>query len=754
MDSAADSLLALSNVATATAAKEEPISDDDRSSSLSELDDNLDDVEDEAIQPAKASEVDSEAETERLQVTPDNLDRKKPLQISPSKLAHREDVDMRPEIESITESAVSSPISSHPDSEIEGALSDGPGAQGETHAEDETNRARATSPNKRKRETSESDAEEAPTSQRRRTASPESEDEKSEPDSEVGDSRGQPTREATVEAEVAAPEHETEDAEEPTESREEAEKVDTSEDLKEKTRNRPRRKAKGEVIQEPQAETEDDAEAAEDTDAVDENDAEAAVKTEEEQAKRMAAMEALTTLEKHFAALRDRLYDEKIAGINHELALLSEPKPCHPELLRQLEAVKKYRDEKFEVEQKLLVYKIGALKNRAVAERSQIHSQYFQTVRDIREKYLERISEHFYRIQRDRFKTDSMVPNFTIPFPEKRSQQILQQTAYNKEVSILSGIAKYVGFPAAPELEPSKQKDVEDDLQKMGISAAQTRPTRLVQRPMQGPVSGTQLSGPQAEEQFLEQTPWANPQHPIHRLSRRNSNTNNNNIHRSPMAEFLTPANQQRTTENLQPAGSASTIVDPSAQLSSALNTPHDDPHSQQQQQHHYHQHSSTTKTEPQYGGGSNVHNYRQHSSSPLETRRVPPNTGARRDFHIASDSMTYNTNNHNYNSSANYNPEDRDPPPPQQQPTKDNMHRDFNSSPLTSRAQLAAAASPPRSTSARPEKMASRFTPSANSSNGNNESSPFKQGRESGITTAVTAGSGFSAATGKFSIR
>ncbi|EXJ78286.1 hypothetical protein A1O3_09447 [Capronia epimyces CBS 606.96] len=685
MDSAADSLLALSNVATVTTGHNEPVSDDDRSSSLSELDDNLDDVEDEGTQPVKVTEVDSEAETERLQVTPDNLTRKQPLQISPSKLAHREDVDMRPEIESLTESAMSSPISSHPDSEIEGGLSDG---EANHEAQREPEADGTTSPNKRKRQASESDTEEAPRSQRRRTGSIESEDGKSEPESEGRDSPSQHTREPTVEAVVPAPPPDNEDIEEPGEEHQEGEKADTSEDSKDKARSRPRRRAKGEVLQEPNAEDDDEGEPAEDTDAVDENDAEVAVKTEEEQAKRVAAMEALSSLEQHFAALRDRLYDERIAGINHELALLSEPKPSHPELLRQLEAVKKYRDDKFEVEQKLLVYKIGALKNKAVAERSQIHSQYFQTVRDIREKYLERISEHFYRIQRDRFKTDSAIPNFSIPFPERRSQQILQQTAYNKEVSILSGIAKYVGFPAAPELASSKQTDLDDDMQKMGISPAQLRPVRPTQRQAQG-TAGRQISGPQAEEQFLEQTPWANPQHPIHRLSRQNSN-------RSPIAEFLTPANQQRTADGLQPAGSASTIVDPSAQISSAINTPHDEQ-----------LYSSTTKLEPQ--PGSSVHNYRLHSTSPLDTRRVA--SGAGTDFHISTD-----------NSEAL---------------TKD-RHRDLNSSPLTSRAQQAAG-SPPRAASARPDKVPSRF----------NDDSPFRHARDS----AITAGSGLSG-TGRFSIR
>lgn len=475
MDSAADSLLALSNTAAAIAAHDDPPSDDDRSSSLSELDENLDEDSDGLdSDPVVAIDADSEAETERLQITPENLARKKPFEISPSKLAHRQDVDMRPEIESLTESSITSPTSSHADSDIDGILSDPPEVdeEPEPDPQPEPQVEVPTSPNKRKRDASESEVEEAPRSQRRRTGSVDTEEEKSEPESDAEDSRSQPSREATVEAEpgLEVVERDGEEVEEePGEEHKEPEKADSSEDSKGKTRSRSRRKAKGDTMEEAQADgEEDEADAPEDSE-VDDNDVDTAAKSEEEQANRMAAMDALVGLEKHFAALRDRLYDERIAGINHELNLLTASRLSHPELLRQVEAVHKYRDEKFEVEQKLLVYKVGALKTKSVAERSQIHSQFFQTVRDIRERHLERLSEHFYRIQRDRFKADSAVPSYTIPFPERRSQQILQQTAYNKEVSILSGVAKYVGFPAAPELAPSKQKDLEDDMQKMGV---------------------------------------------------------------------------------------------------------------------------------------------------------------------------------------------------------------------------------------------------------------------------------------------
>jgi hypothetical protein len=47
----------------------------------------------------------------------------------------------------------------------------------------------------------------------------------------------------------------------------------------------------------------------------------------------------------------------------------------------------------------------------------------------------------------------------------------LNQTAYNKEVSILSGIAKYVGFPAAPDVQGVNKSELDEDFEKMGVSS-------------------------------------------------------------------------------------------------------------------------------------------------------------------------------------------------------------------------------------------------------------------------------------------
>lgn len=166
----------------------------------------------------------------------------------------------------------------------------------------------------------------------------------------------------------------------------------------------------------------------------------------------------------------DRIYDERIAKLDRELEQLTGPEPTHPEYLRQLECVRRYRDAKIKYEQNLFRYRLQSLLNKSLAERAQIHSTYFQRIRDAREKHSSAVSKQFYAIQHDRFKTEDFSPHHYIPFPTRRSQQIAQQQAYNQEVSIMSGVAKYVGFPAAPPLEGARPSEIEEDLEKMGVS--------------------------------------------------------------------------------------------------------------------------------------------------------------------------------------------------------------------------------------------------------------------------------------------
>lgn len=84
------------------------------------------------------------------------------------------------------------------------------------------------------------------------------------------------------------------------------------------------------------------------------------------------------------------------------------------------------------------------------------------------------------------------------------------------------------------------------------------------------------MSGPAAEEEFLEQTPWANPKHPVHRQHAQQMNRELSDQPRTGNS-FTTPAAQKRVIDLSAPNGSASTIPEnPSAPTSSIAGTPYD----------------------------------------------------------------------------------------------------------------------------------------------------------------------------------
>jgi hypothetical protein len=155
--------------------------------------------------------------------------------------------------------------------------------------------------------------------------------------------------------------------------------------------------------------------------------------------------------------------------ISSELDLLREPSSTHPEYLAQLKCVDDYRDEKIRHQDVLFKFKHGALQVRTVAERQQLHSQYFQEVRDMREKTLEECYKNLYAIQKDRRRWGADEANYAHLYQPKRAEQISQQSSYNLEVSILSGVAKHVGFPAAPILPTLQTDDVDSDFKFMKV---------------------------------------------------------------------------------------------------------------------------------------------------------------------------------------------------------------------------------------------------------------------------------------------
>jgi hypothetical protein len=165
-----------------------------------------------------------------------------------------------------------------------------------------------------------------------------------------------------------------------------------------------------------------------------------------------------------------RLCDEQITQYESELEMLKKPNCVHPEFLAMMKSIDERRAEKIAYEKQLLRYKRENLERKTTAERHQLHSQYFQTVRDARDQILAECNKRVFELQRGRRQLGVDEVDYIMKLPEKRSDQIRHQAAYNLEVSVLSGVAKYVGFPAAPDIRPARTTEIDNDLRAMKVS--------------------------------------------------------------------------------------------------------------------------------------------------------------------------------------------------------------------------------------------------------------------------------------------
>ena len=150
--------------------------------------------------------------------------------------------------------------------------------------------------------------------------------------------------------------------------------------------------------------------------------------------------------------------------------MLTGDNPTHPQYLAMLRCVDERRDERLRVSKLELELNTEVLKRRAVAERAQIMSQYCQSVRESREKALDNLGREWYEIQHERRRYANNIPDYGIRFPSTRTQSLRQAIAYNKEVSILSGFAKYKGFPAAPSISGASEEQLDEDFDSIRVS--------------------------------------------------------------------------------------------------------------------------------------------------------------------------------------------------------------------------------------------------------------------------------------------
>jgi hypothetical protein len=164
----------------------------------------------------------------------------------------------------------------------------------------------------------------------------------------------------------------------------------------------------------------------------------------------------------------------------------------HPEYVAQKACIDQRLEEKVRLANAQYRHAMESLDTATHVSRAQIHSQYFQTTRQLREDTLYHCSELWYNIQRERRVGDALVPGtfrlprrsffslagvlnsgfppeYTFRIPDRQSTRVKQRMQYNWEVQILSGIQQHIGFPAAPDIDGASEEEKIEDLEALGV---------------------------------------------------------------------------------------------------------------------------------------------------------------------------------------------------------------------------------------------------------------------------------------------
>lgn len=438
--------------------------DDDRSSSLSEPedDDEVDPVPSTAIANTETSEelaahqsleVDSEAETERLDHTPTKL---------------RKDADTTGKTPSkLSQAATADDDLSDPPSPIPAT---GPGAASSTST---IETAGEWSAGQGLKQNQADDLQ----SGRKRKRSDTGESSLSSADSDIGESPRKRSHSSAAE-ELVAKDRDTEIPALNAEDTIEEAIVDDSEAV-EATPASPSKGVKGKKGPKPKgrpkkdATKETDMQKTEEPVPVEEQSEEAIAKSAEELQRRQVATVNFEDLAKQFLAFREKTCNEKLAAVDAELELLNQPVCKHPDFMRQVACVDARKQKQKREAEAWRRYKKESLRTTTLGERSQLHSQFFQHTRQLREEVMDQLGKDWYDIQNERRQSNQDKDELYVrKFSMKKSEQIKIQAKYNQEVSVLSGVAKYVGFPAAPEITGAEGDSLEDDLKSMKVCSS------------------------------------------------------------------------------------------------------------------------------------------------------------------------------------------------------------------------------------------------------------------------------------------
>ncbi|KAI5951911.1 DEP1 [Candida jiufengensis] len=235
---------------------------------------------------------------------------------------------------------------------------------------------------------------------------------------------------------------------------------------------------------------------------------------------RRLAVEGLVAIEKCFAEVRDKLYEDKLALLEKELQLCLEG--SHPELSKIYYKVNGFYQDSLNLANSNLSYKLKCIDKETLATRTSIHQNYLKNIMDTKNDMITETTSMWYKINKERNQLDQIVPDFnysaipnniinqeeitmgtsstyleamenSTPKLRKAIKQntiielVQQRNNLNEQLGILNGLIQFHGFPSAISssindenddessnvkellLRKASDEEINDDLKAMGI---------------------------------------------------------------------------------------------------------------------------------------------------------------------------------------------------------------------------------------------------------------------------------------------
>lgn len=126
---------------------------------------------------------------------------------------------------------------------------------------------------------------------------------------------------------------------------------------------------------------------------------------------RLLAIDDLMEIEKSFAEIKDKLYQDKLKFLEHELQLCLEG--SHPELAKIYYKINGFYQDSLRLANHTLNYRLRCINNETIATRTSIHQDFLRRLMDSKNDMILDTTSKWYKINKERNQMDQLVPDFS-----------------------------------------------------------------------------------------------------------------------------------------------------------------------------------------------------------------------------------------------------------------------------------------------------------------------------------------------------